>query len=161
MSNVYVGIDPGLSGSVATITKDNIIVADVPTIMTKTSTKKNKRQYDVVGMVSLLRDLPINSIIGLEKIHSMPGQGVASTFSTGEGYGIWKGIIAALGFSLVLITPQAWKKAMMNGMGKGKEADRLRAIEMFPELHDKLRLKSHHNRADALLIAEYTRRISA
>jgi len=153
---VYVGIDPGLSGAVAIISND-IVIKDTPTITVKAG-KKNKRHYEVAGMVATLSDLPDSTVVALEKIHSMPGQGVASTFSTGEGYGLWRGIITALGLPLVLVTPQAWKKAMMNGMGKDKEADRLRAIEMFPKLYEQLKRKSDHNRADALLIAEYLRR---
>ena len=102
---------------------------------------------------------PWNSIhVALEKVHSMPGQGVRSMFSMGEGYGIWKGIITALGYPLHLITPQEWKKEMMGGMGKEKDASRLKAMQLFPKIADQLQLKKDHGKADALLIAEYLRR---
>lgn len=50
------------------------------------------------------------------------------------------------------------KKEMLAGRGKEKDASRLRALELFPHLQEELKLKKHHNRADALLIAEWGRR---
>ena len=101
------------------------------------------------------------SHVALEKIHSMPGQGVRSMFSMGEGYGLWKGIIMTLGDPMILVTPQAWKKVMMQGMGKEKDASVLRASELFPHIADQLvtpRGRKLNGRADALLIAHWCRR---
>ena len=157
----YIGIDPGLTGAIVAIMDNEIVVTDTTTISTKVG-KKNKTLYDVQGMVAALKEFTDSKYdvrVALEKVHSMKGQGVASTFSTGEGFGLWKGIITAMGFSMQLVTPQAWKKVMMDGTtGKDKDADRLRAIELFPEAYDKLQRKKDHGRADALLIAEYLRR---
>ena len=55
-----------------------------------------------------------NCNVFIEKVHSMPGQGVASMFNFGKGYGIWIGILAALKISKTLVTPQEWKKEMMS-----------------------------------------------
>ena len=38
-----------------------------------------------------------------------------------------------------------------------KDESRARALELFPAAVDYLRLKKHHGRADALLIADYLR----
>jgi hypothetical protein len=46
---------------------------------------------------------------------------------------------------------------MMGGMGKEKEASRVRAGQLWPQLHGKLGAK-HKGRADALLIGEFGRR---
>lgn len=46
---------------------------------------------------------------------------------------------------------------MMNGQGKDKDGSRLVAMRLFPEASDRLHLKKHHGRADALLIAEFLR----
>ena len=108
-------------------------------------------------MVNLNR-LWSQQLIGIEKIHSMPGQGVASMFSMGEGFGIWQGILQAFFMPTTFITPQAWKKALMAGMPKEKDASRIRAIQLFPSVAEELKLKKHHGRADALLIAEFLRR---
>ena len=166
---IYIGIDPGLDGAVAIMCGEDIDFFDIPTLEIK-SGKKKKREYNIALMVDIIRntvvqfeDLHLNGMVkqvALEKVHSMPGQGVASMFSMGKGFGIWLGIIATLKYPLTLVTPQAWKKAMMDGMGKEKDASRLRAIQLFPQVADQLSRKKDHGRADALLIAEHLRRIN-
>ena len=154
---LIIGIDPGLTGAVAAILPDKAIdFHDCPTLKLG-----NKTVVNPAGMAALLiqyQKLDSALLVGIEKIHSMPGQGVASTFTFGEGYGCWLGILAALGISHELVTPQAWKKGMMDGQAKDKDGSRVVALRLFPEVAEKLRLKKHHGRADALLLAEYLRR---
>ena len=151
----YVGIDPGLDGAVAIIHPDHgITLADAPTVKTARG-----RQYVVDLMAGHLRALPGDgACVGIEQVHAMPKQGVRSMFSMGKGFGIWLGIIGALSIPFEYVTPQAWKKAMLPGVGHDKEASRLRAIELFPLVADQLTRKKDHGRAEALLIAEYMRR---
>ncbi len=154
-SKIVIGIDPGLDGAISIRAGKEIFLFDTPTLEIRNG-KKKKRLCDAQGMAHILRAHSGEDVhVALEKIHSMPGQGVASMFSMGEGFGIWKGLIAMAGFKLTMVTPQAWKKKMMNGMGKEKDAARVRAIELFPEMYEELKLKKHHGRADALLISEY------
>lgn len=151
------GIDPGLTGAIAAITSaGNIELHDCPILSIG-----KKHNCNPAAMAAILRGYQNSSeglLVGIEKVHSMPGQGVASTFCFGEGYGVWLGILAALNICHELITPQAWKKSMMDGQVKDKDASRLVALRLFPEVGEQLKLKRHHGRADALLIAEYLRR---
>jgi len=161
MKFIFVGIDPGLDGAVAALYADGSVesLRDTPTL-TVVSGKKKKREYDTASMASMLywdKDY-FKPIIGLESVHAMPGQGVVSMFSMGRGLGIWEGIISAYIYSHTKITPQRWKKALLDGMGKDKDASRLRAIQLFPD--QPLVLKKHHGRAEALLIAHYIMRSS-
>ncbi len=152
---IFMGIDPGLDGAITIRHKGGISITDTPTLTIQNG-KKKKRQCDSQGMAHILKGYVGEDVhVALEKIHSMPGQGVASMFSMGEGFGIWKGLIAMAGFKLTLIPPQTWKKKMMNGMGKEKDAARVRALELFPEMYEQLKRKKDHGRADALLISEY------
>lgn len=157
MRILVLGIDPGLTGAIAAITSaGNIELHDCPILNVG-----KKHTCNPAGMAAILRGYQDSSeglLVGIEKVHSMPGQGVASTFCFGEGYGVWLGILAALGIRHELITPQAWKKSLMNGQVKDKDASRLVALRLFPEVCEQLKLKRHHGRADALLIAEYLRR---
>ena len=155
MSKISIGIDPGLDGAIIIRNDGEISIHDTPTLTIQNG-KKKKRLCDAYGMAHILKAYTGEDVhVALEKVHSMPGQGVASMFSMGEGFGIWKGLIAMSGFKITLIPPQTWKKKMMNGMGKEKDAARLRALELFPGLYEELKLKKHHGRADALLISEY------
>lgn len=154
---IWLGIDPGLDGAVAAIIDGTIHLWDSPALQVGT-----KREPDASGMACLVRDYcsagPEHVCAAIESVHSMPEQGVASSFAFGKGFGIWLGILATLRISHELVTPQRWKKAMLDGMPKDKDASRQKALQLFPQAAGDLRLKKHHGRADALLIAEYRRR---
>jgi crossover junction endodeoxyribonuclease RuvC len=152
----YIGIDPGLSGAVAVLPEGWIF--DTPTAIVS-SGKRQRREYLEAEMAAMLAPFVEDSVAAIEKVHAMPRQGVASMFTMGVGLGVWRGILAALGIPFDLVTPQRWKAVMMDGMGKEKEAARTRALQLFPGLTPSLRLKKHHGRAEALLIAEYRRRL--
>jgi len=171
---IYIGIDPGLSGAVAVINEDVIgqpglgylvEVFDTPTMQVDSSGKV-RNKYNAAAMAELLApyiSIPPyptgRALVILESVHSMPKQGVASSFTFGEGLGIWKGIIAAYRLPLELPSPQRWKKLMMADMGKDKDASRLKAIQLFPVIAEKLSRKKDDGRAEALLMAEYGRRL--
>ena len=162
MTNTFIGIDPGITGAIASISLDGTIkFIDCPTTTTTSKAagkSKSKTKLNPTLMATELSQLVNpNSIIIIENIHAMPGQGVASMFNFGMGYGIWLGIIAALNIPVELITPQAWKK-YFGLIGTNKDASREKALQLFPSQSQELKLKKHHGRADALLLAEYLRR---
>jgi crossover junction endodeoxyribonuclease RuvC len=157
----FAGIDPGKDGAVAIIGSAAVTIVDTPTV----STGKGTRQaYDERAMADLIfRAVDENSgcVFALEAVHSMPGQGVSSMFSMGEGFGLWKGILAAMRVPWMLVTPQRWKGALMDGQAKEKAASVLVAGRLFPAVARELvgpRGRALDGRADALLIAEYLRR---
>jgi crossover junction endodeoxyribonuclease RuvC len=158
----FAGIDPGKDGAVAIISSSGrVTIVDTPTV----STGKGSRQaYDESAMAKILfRAVEENGgcVFALEQVHSMPGQGVSSMFSMGEGFGLWKGILAALRVPWTLVTPQRWKGALMDGQAKEKAASALVAGRLFPAVAGELagpRGRVLDGRADALLIAEYLRR---
>ena len=154
-----IGIDPGLTGAVAVLPEGRFY--DTPVASVK---KGGKKVYLVAEMVAALESFGYDAAglprghAYIEDVHSMPGQGVSSSFSFGRGFGLWEGIVAALGIPYTLVSPVRWKRAMMDGMGKEKGASRVRAGQLFPQLADQLNRVKDHGRADALLIAEYGRR---
>ena len=159
-----IGIDPGLDGAVAVITaSDWKDVYDTPTAVVEG--KKKRRIYVPSEMAATIQRLYGHApgakgdvVVILERVHAMPGQGVRSMFSMGQGLGLWEGILAALYLRYEFVTPQRWKREMMDGMGKDKDASRIRAMQLFPDMAESLKLVKHHGRADALLLAEYGRR---
>lgn len=163
---ITIGIDPGITGAVAIINNDSDYIAlhDTPCIAVKKSNGKIKNEYLPGGMAELLAPLAalhytkkdtVEAFI--EQVASAPGQGVASMFGFGKGYGIWLGILAAFKIPYSLVIPQRWKKELMLGK-TDKDVARIRAQELFPQCCPQLNLKKHIGRADALLIAEYGRR---
>lgn len=155
---IYIGIDPGKSGAVAAINGTEVKLYDTPVARIKDS----KNDYIPSAMAKIIKDLEATRpcFIVLEKVHAMPGQGVSSMFSFGEGLGLWKGIIAAYGIPYELVAPQTWKKAMMADMPRdNKDASRIVATRLFPNAVDMLSRKKDDGRAEALLMAEYGKRL--
>jgi len=160
---IFIGIDPGLSGAVAVIDdtaefpeNPRTMLFDAPTTMVDT-----KRKPLAPAMALLLKPFADREdvLAVLENVHSMPKQGVASSFSFGEGKGMWEGILAAYSIPTEQVSPQRWKKEIMADQGKEKDAARFKAMALFPALADQLKLKKHDGRAEALLLAEYGRRL--
>jgi crossover junction endodeoxyribonuclease RuvC len=149
----FVGIDPGVSGALAAVDQDGqfLFAEEMPTFQDGKATA-----VDAVELGRLLfrtHDLQI-PVVAVERVSAMPGQGVVSMFNFGKSYGTALGVVGALGFSRVDVTPQTWKKH--HGLiGSEKDASRGLAIRMFPQAS--LSRKKDHGMADALLIARWLR----
>jgi crossover junction endodeoxyribonuclease RuvC len=88
----------------------------------------------------------------LESVHSMPGQGVSSSFKFGRGFGNLEMALTAARIPYTYVTPQRWQKDL-GCLTKGdKNVSKSRAQQLFPHI------KCTHAIADSLLIAEYCRR---
>ncbi len=152
------GIDPGKQGAVAI---PRVILS---TVIFPTQTLGGKRpEYDIPAMVKVLVDYE-PSLVVIEQQQAMPKQGVSSSYAIGYGFGLWRGIAAALGLRVLIVRPNAWKKVMLAGIARGekKAMSIIAAQRLFPgvDLKRTPRCKGpDHNIAEALLLAEYGRRI--
>lgn len=154
---IHIGIDPGLSGAVAVILPDGAIeFHDMPVLEVK-----KKQTLDYAGLAHILRRYPNRGecMAAIEFVSAMPGQGVSSMFKFGQVYGAALATMATLQIPYRTVTPPVWKRAFRL-VGCDKDESRARALELFPVCTEYLRLKKHHGRADALLMAEYLRRES-
>lgn len=143
-ADCIMGVDPGVFGAVAFLFPDDmrLVVMDIPTV---------DGQVDAVCVARRIRAMaPTMAIV--EKVHSMPKQGVASTFKFGMAYGTVLGTIGALMIPLHLVRPPEWKKAFH--LGADKERSRAMAIRLWPD-EDQFTRKKDHGRAEAALIARY------
>jgi len=123
------------------------------------SGKRKRQEFNATAMAAILQIPPnVGTLIcvAVEKAGTMPRQGISSSGRFMHGHGLWMGILAALKIPHQIVSPQRWKQVTLDGMGKDKDASRMRAQQLFP--HIDLSLKKHHGRADALLIAEWLRR---
>jgi crossover junction endodeoxyribonuclease RuvC len=167
----FLGIDPGSSGALALLEDGQCPKFwDTPTVQVK-SGKTFKRQLDPhaasLMLMAISQECLDPLLITIEKVAPMPNfrskddegkpqqMGVTSAFSFGRDFGMWIGICAALQLPFQLVHPAAWKARVMAGMGKEKDASRVKAMQLFPLAAKDLNLKKHHNRADALLLAYY------
>ena len=89
----------------------------------------------------------------LEKVSAMPKQGVSSTFKFGQNYGFLRGCLMCSKIPFDDSSPQRWQKAMGCMTAGDKNVTKAKAQQLFP------RDRITHANADALLIAEYCRRL--
>lgn len=144
---VYIGIDPGKNGGIAWI---------------KDSGKAEAERLNIDSLATLLRVITaqnaIPSICYVERVHSMPKQGVVSTWSFAMNYGFILGTLRAVGIPSEVVQPAVWKRAM--GVTADKRTSIRRCKELFPDIDLKATArcrKDHDGMAEALLIAEYGR----
>jgi crossover junction endodeoxyribonuclease RuvC len=161
---LHIGIDCGCTGAVAALdTKGRIVsLQDIPTVVVKTG-KKSRTAYCDGPMATLIEAI-VKSAGGdvqvtIENLHAMPRTGSVGGFSQGMGLGLWLGILAVLRVPVTRVEPARWKKDLLIPAGADKNASIVRALQLFPSCAD-LDRKRDHNRAEALLIAEWGRRFS-
>ena len=96
----------------------------------------------------------------VEHVNAMPGQGVTSCFSFGQNFGFILGLLRAFVIPFELVRPQKWKKEFSCTSDKNTSIEV--AQRLFPDV-DLRRTpkcsKPHDGIAEALLMAEYARRL--
>ena len=152
---IIFGIDPGISGAISVLENKKVIeVFDMPTMI---DGKKNKRQVNGSQVANIVKErLNDNkeTVVVVEHVNAMPGQGVTSMFNFGQSFGVIKGVCAALSLPIYFVRPTKWKKHF-NLIKTNKDASRTKVIEVYPEISSKLSRKKDANKADAILIARY------
>lgn len=163
-SLIIAAIDPGLTGAMAFLD---------PADHASASVHDMPRITDGVEPIELHRlVLAHRATVGIiEKVQPMPSQGedkatgkrrsmgATSAFNFGGAFFTARTVLALCEIPLHAPSPGAWKKAMgLSGKADAKEIARQRALELFPHLHERLRRKADHNRAEALLLALYAAR---
>ena len=142
MGVAWIGVDPGKSGGVALITNGCV---------------HTSKFTDYTDISDLIRDWRLEhdvSLAAIEKVGSMPGQGVRSMFSFGENYGFWQGLFSGLDIPYVLVSPTNWQKKMLdNRPGTTKE----KSVSLANSLYCLSLKKTHDGIADALHLARYAK----
>ena len=152
-----IGIDPGISGAICFFKNGKII--DVIEMPSMAEGKKNKKQVNGNQLYNEIK-LRISEIdkhevcVVVEHVTAMPGQGVTSMFNFGQSFGVIKGLCSAMQLPIHFVRPTKWKK-YFNLINSSKDASRSRAIEIFPNISEKLKRKKDTNKADAILISSF------
>ena len=139
------GIDPGLTGGIAFYDGNVVEACRVPTFKIA-----NKKILDMEAICKLMV-FHEPDLVCIEQQQAMPRQGVSSTFKTGFNYGIYIGILHALGYSYSVVIPRKWKADL--SVTSDKNQARMRATELMPDGHDSWSLKCEDGVAEAALIA--------
>ena len=135
-----IGIDPGWSGGIAYIGKLGVEAEGFA----------NKTEQDIWRIITEYCHKDVTCYI--EKVHSMPAQGVASSFKFGHNYGFVRACVMSTLTPMIEVSPMKWQGALGCLTKGNKNVTKARAQQWFPKM------KVTHGTADALLIAEYGRR---
>ena len=140
-----IGIDPGKGGGVAIITNETVQTHNCPQTV--------DAMAHLIGMC--LSDVAAyRTRVFLEKVWAFPTDGRVGSFTFGENYGQWQGILASHELEPMLVTPKTWQShfEIKKGLKKDirKKVLKQMAIERCPNAK-KVTLKT----ADAILIAIY------
>ena len=172
----YLGIDPGLTGGFGVMDGSRIYTAPIPTLWIVKKTKKGdvrRRIYNEDIICEFLRTRK-EVIVAIEKQFPMPSKyenkkgkeekrGATSGFTTGYGYGLFRGLLRSLDITFYSVHPKTWQKEFFkrDTLKTTKEQALEAAQELFPcvDLYRTERsTKPDHNLVDALLIAEWCKR---
>lgn len=151
----FVGLDPGLHGGYAVIPPVVNIECGIMPVSGGTIDVKQLLFY----ICSIYSAANMRPHVIIEKVGAMPKQGVSSTFKFGMGYGQLIGMCQATNIPYTLVTPQAWKKAVLAGTDKSKEAAIAFCRREYPNVNlipERCRVP-HDGIADALCLAHYGR----
>jgi crossover junction endodeoxyribonuclease RuvC len=154
------GIDPGASGAIALLdTEQNVLtVVDMPVVEVRRGSR-NVRHVSAQALSLVVDALqPIDHAV-VERVHSMPGQGVASTFAFGRAFGVCEGVLAGANVRYTDVAPATWMRAMY--LTGGKDSARHMAMQLFPDNAERFARKKDDGRADATLLAVYGSRVVA
>lgn len=144
-----IGIDPGLGGGLVVMVDGRIAKALKMPIV-----KGDGGSWVDFGEVASIIRYERPDLVAIEKVHSMPGQGVASVFTFGLGFGGLIGVCAGVSVAYNLVRPQEWQKKVFVGMDKslGKGRGILYCKQRYPECEPS---HKHDGIADAACIAEW------
>lgn len=141
---ILCGIDPGANGSIAIFDGNEIYFRDYKT-------------KGLISYIELLTDFSPDLCI-VEKVHSMPGQGVSSTFSFGQRLGEIEGMLMSFSVPYRLVLPRVWQK----NLGLNPKATKKDIASVLLKLYPHAQLYGAKGglldgRSDALGLLHYAR----
>ena len=148
---VFIGVDPGLNGALAALSAQGQLLNAI-------MIPRGVKWLDEVAIRDWFTQWR-DAEVAIENVHSMPGQGVASTFKFGLAAGFLRGVVRGLNLPYTLISPRVWQKPF--DLPKGKENLTARKNMLMDLANAKwpgaIRLRRDRDIADALFIANHLR----
>jgi len=165
MNKTYIlGCDPGSTGGLCLFDHSQALILglwSMPNYTKQLTTGKKSVRVDLPKTAELIQSCVDKAMVDdailyfhIELVAGHPKQSPIGSFQFGYSTGVIAGIASAHQLPLVEVYPQAWK-AQFGLIATEKDAARLRVIELFPALAQKLKLKKTSGMADAALIACY------
>jgi crossover junction endodeoxyribonuclease RuvC len=158
---IVVGIDPGKNGAIAILPAKGFI-PDGPWMM-PVSTFGQREHVCPHGLLKIFEHLNAEYEVlnvAIENVQPWPKESALSGFSIGRGLGAMLGLLTALRISHSIIPVREWKAEILRGTTKDKDAAIAFVSQRYPliNLTPPPKRKPHDGIADAVCLAEYSRR---
>lgn len=157
---VIIAVDPGALGAIAVLVDGTLVeVEDMPYITLEIG-GTNRKRVDPYTLDGLLKSF-VTSYVGpldefycvVEEVGPMPKDGSTQAFNFGCAYMAVVMAFVVNRWPTYRITPPVWKRGLK--LRKGKDASRIRAMEMFPDFSDEFKRVMDDGRAEAALLGHY------
>lgn len=157
MSKTYIGIDNGVSGTIAVLSGDSVLFQKTPVkkVQDYTKAKKMVSRLDAQEFYTLLSPYTENSFLLLERPLVNPTR-FAATQSALRCHEAMLIVIELLRIPYGFIDSKEWQRAMLPKGTEGEELKRM-SLEIANRKFPQYEGYKHPDR-DALLIAEYAKR---
>jgi hypothetical protein len=155
IKSISIGFDPGSSSGGISV----IIETNNGTLHVEDSAMDKLTDKGMYSFVKKYVDMaPDKTKAIIENVHSMPGQGVSSTFKFGRNKGMLEMICIALEIPTKLEAPRTWQKTY--GIKKDKEETKTEWKKRLRVIAERIypKVKFTNPTVDSLLIAEYCRK---
>jgi hypothetical protein len=117
--HIIISVDPGLKGAITILEGKLPKIYKIPTRKIIVN-KKNRNTYDLDAIVDILKSYSKKKVLFVAEIQGVrKGVGSVGAFTAGKGYGSLLGISVALGFKVVEVRSQKWKKNYPELEGNG------------------------------------------
>lgn len=171
----YIGVDPGTTGAIAVINGSQLTVYALP-VRDEVRNGKVRTRLDVAGLCTLAATLGAalgDGVATIEDVWIAGGDNPASVGELMRIVGACEAAFTSAGFEVRKVAPQTWKAAYGIAGAGLIEADRSKrrailksraretAARLFPTQAGLFARVKDADRAEATLIAEYTRRTLA
>lgn len=148
----FLGIDPGVNGGITVLDHTNTVYCyDMP--------KGEKSIFALLKAIQSKFGKEENEIFCfLEKVHSLPHDGVTSAFNFGYNFGVLNCCLRVLGIPFDVVQPKTWQKEFNLVKKTGstttqwKKVIQQKVIDLYPTFKGNLSV------SDSVLIALYSKR---
>lgn len=162
---LIVGIDPGLRGGIAFMDEASHQIIDLQPMPTKLGAR-GKKAIDPCAVWDMLAVNPADqyALVVVELVGADPKWGKATIWSFAEGVGRLLAALELARYPIERPTPQLWKKTILEGTDKSKEAaigyvqGRFPGVDLFRQKETKPEEKESKpcdGLAEAVCMAEY------
>lgn len=158
---VFIGIDPGKDGAMAILGyRDTPVLVPFNEAEYANQLRGAAQFFTVMGTEGVIDRLETFTVV--EHVNAMPGQGVTSCFSFGQNFGFILGLLTAFRIPYELVRPQKWKKEFSCTSDKNTSIEVAKRLFPVVDLRKTPKCtKPHDGICEALLMAEYARRLRA